>query len=88
MSQLRINDYLKQLDIIKKASRSHRETIVREAFSDRLDENGVLAFISTAASSKAEPSTAFARPLRRSFLRDLRDRLRSRCARQPKTKWH
>jgi hypothetical protein len=32
MSQLLINDYLKQLDVIKKASGSHRETIVREAF--------------------------------------------------------
>jgi predicted helicase len=36
MSQLLINDYLKQLDIIKKASGSHRETIVREAFKDLL----------------------------------------------------
>ena len=36
MSQLLINDYLKQLDIIKKASGSSRETIVREAFKDLL----------------------------------------------------
>jgi predicted helicase len=36
MSQLLINDYLKQLDIIKKASGSARETIVREAFKDLL----------------------------------------------------
>ena len=36
MSQLLINDYLKQLDIIKKASGSQRETIVREAFKDLL----------------------------------------------------
>ena len=36
MSQLLINDYLKQLDIIKKASGSLRETIVREAFKDLL----------------------------------------------------
>jgi len=32
MSQLLINDYLKQLDLIKKVSGSQRETIVREAF--------------------------------------------------------
>lgn len=36
MSQLLINDYLKQLDIIKKVSGSKRETIVREAFKDLL----------------------------------------------------
>jgi len=36
MSQLLINDYLKQLDLIKKASGSSRETIVREAFKDLL----------------------------------------------------
>jgi predicted helicase len=36
MSQLLINDYLKQLDIIKKVSGSRRETIVREAFKDLL----------------------------------------------------
>ena len=34
MSQLLINDYLKQLDLIKKVSGSQRETIVREAFKD------------------------------------------------------
>lgn len=36
MSQLLISDYLKQLDLIKKVSGSHRETIVREAFKDLL----------------------------------------------------
>ena len=36
MSQILINDYLKQLDIIKKVSGSKRETIVREAFKDLL----------------------------------------------------
>lgn len=36
MSQLLINEYLKQLDVIKKVSGSHRETIVREAFKDLL----------------------------------------------------
>lgn len=36
MSQLLINDYLKQLDVIKKMSGSSRETIVREAFKDLL----------------------------------------------------
>ncbi len=36
MSQLLINDYLKQLDVIKKVSGSRRETIVREAFKDLL----------------------------------------------------
>ncbi len=40
MSQLLINDYLKQLDIIKKASGSARETIVREAFKDLLKSWG------------------------------------------------
>lgn len=36
MSQLLINDYLKQLDVIKKVSGSQRETTVREAFKDLL----------------------------------------------------
>jgi len=36
LSQILINDYLKQLDIIKKVSGSQRETIVREAFKDLL----------------------------------------------------
>jgi len=36
MSQLLINEYLKQLDLIKKVSGSSRETIVREAFKDLL----------------------------------------------------
>ena len=36
MSQLLINDYLQQLDVIKKISGSQRETIVREAFKDLL----------------------------------------------------
>lgn len=40
MSQLLINDYLKQLDIIKRASGSARETIVREAFKDLLKSWG------------------------------------------------
>jgi predicted helicase len=36
MSQLLINDYLKQFDLIKKMSGGSRETIVREAFKDLL----------------------------------------------------
>ncbi len=36
MSQILINDYLKRLDLIKRASGSQRETIVREAFKDLL----------------------------------------------------
>lgn len=40
MSQILINDYLKQLDIIKKVSGSSRETIVREAFKDLLKHWG------------------------------------------------
>jgi hypothetical protein len=36
MSQLLINDYLKQLALIHRASGSQRETIVREAFKDLL----------------------------------------------------
>jgi L-fucose mutarotase/ribose pyranase (RbsD/FucU family) len=36
MSQILINDYLRQLDVIKKVSGSQRETIVREAFKDLL----------------------------------------------------
>ena len=40
MSQLLINDYLKQLDIIRKISGSTRETIVREAFKDLLKNWG------------------------------------------------
>ena len=42
MSQLLINDYLKQLDVIKKVSGSQRETIVREAFKDLLKAWGRL----------------------------------------------
>ncbi len=40
MSQILINDYLRQLDVIKKASGSQRETIVREAFKDLLKNWG------------------------------------------------
>jgi hypothetical protein len=40
MSQLLINDYLRQLDIIKRVSGSQRETIVREAFKDLLKNWG------------------------------------------------
>ena len=40
MSQILINDYLKQLDLIKRASGSQRETIVREAFKDLLKSWG------------------------------------------------
>lgn len=40
MSQLLINDYLKQLDIIRRVSGSQRETIVREAFKDLLKNWG------------------------------------------------
>ena len=40
MSQLLINDYLKQLDLIKKVSGSSRETIMREAFKDLLKASG------------------------------------------------
>ena len=40
MSQLLINEYLKQLDIIKKVSGSSRETIIREAFKDLLKHWG------------------------------------------------
>ncbi len=36
MSQLLINEYLRQLDVIKRVSGSQRETIVREAFKDLL----------------------------------------------------
>jgi hypothetical protein len=36
MSQILINEYLKQLDIIKKVGGSLRETIVREGFKDLL----------------------------------------------------
>jgi predicted helicase len=40
MSQLLINDYLKQLDLIRRVSGSQRETIVREAFKDLLKHWG------------------------------------------------
>jgi predicted helicase len=40
MSQILINEYLKQLAIIKKVSGSTRETIVREAFKDLLKNWG------------------------------------------------
>jgi len=40
MSQIFINDYLRQLDLIKKVSGSSRETIVREAFKDLLKHWG------------------------------------------------
>ncbi|MFZ4623693.1 MAG: type ISP restriction/modification enzyme [Rhodoferax sp.] len=40
MSQILINDYLRQLDLIKKVSGSQRESIVREAFKDLLKSWG------------------------------------------------
>ncbi|MBL0423460.1 N-6 DNA methylase [Ramlibacter sp. AW1] len=40
MSQVLINEYLSQLDVIKKVSGSSRETIVREAFKDLLKNWG------------------------------------------------
>jgi predicted helicase len=40
MSQILINEYLKQLDIIRRVSGSQRETIVREAFKDLLKNWG------------------------------------------------
>jgi predicted helicase len=40
MSQILINDYLKQLDLIRRVSGSQRETIVREAFKDLLKHWG------------------------------------------------
>src|SRR5665647_2312759 len=40
MSQILINQYLKQLDIIRRVSGSQRETIVREAFKDLLKNWG------------------------------------------------
>ena len=36
MGQILINEYLRQLDVLKKISGSQRETIVREAFKDLL----------------------------------------------------
>src|SRR5690606_12386654 len=36
MSQILFNEYLRQLDVIKRVSGSQRETIVREAFKDLL----------------------------------------------------
>ena len=36
MSQLLINDYLKQLALIRQVSGSQRETVIREAFKDLL----------------------------------------------------
>lgn len=40
MSQVLINEYLRQLDIIRKVSGSRRETIIREAFKDLLKSWG------------------------------------------------
>ena len=40
MSQILINEYLKQLDILKKVSGSQRETNLREAFKDLLKNWG------------------------------------------------
>jgi hypothetical protein len=40
MSQVLVNEYLRQLDVIKKVSGSSRETIVREAFKDLLKSWG------------------------------------------------
>ncbi|MBK8358645.1 MAG: hypothetical protein IPL15_06460 [Comamonadaceae bacterium] len=52
MSQILINDYLKQLDLIGRASGSQRETIVREAFGDLLKAWGP-----PARSGSSRPST-------------------------------
>ncbi len=40
MSLILINEYLRQLDIIRRVSGSQRETIVREAFKDLLKNWG------------------------------------------------
>ena len=36
MSQILINRYLAQLDVLKKVGGTHRESVVREAFKDLL----------------------------------------------------
>ena len=62
MSQILINDYLKQLDIIKKVSGSKRETIVREAFKDLLKAWGKqqsLTFIAEYGMKTATKSNIF-----------------------------
>ena len=40
MSQVLINEYLKQLDVLKKVSGTNRESVVREAFKDLLKRWG------------------------------------------------
>ena len=40
MSQILINEYLKQLDVLKKVSGTNRESVVREAFKDLLKRWG------------------------------------------------
>lgn len=40
MSQILSNEYLKELDLIRRVSGSQRETIVREAFKDLLKNWG------------------------------------------------
>ncbi len=64
MSQLLINDYLKQLDLIKKISGSSCETIVREAFKDLLKAWGkqhnlvFLAEYPLKTATRSKPSAA------------------------------
>lgn len=57
MSQLLINEYLKQLDLIKKASGSKSETVLREAFKDLLKDWGKQQNLVFIAEHKIETAT-------------------------------
>ena len=62
MSQVLINQYLAQLDVLKKVGGTHRESVVREAFKDLLKGWGKqhdLVFISEYKLESATKDTRF-----------------------------
>ena len=72
MSQILINDYLKQLDIIKKVGGSQRETIVREAFKDLLKAWGKQHQLTFLAEYPLKTSTKASIALDGALLHELR----------------
>lgn len=63
MSQVLINQYLAQLDVLKKVGGTHRESVVREAFKDLLKGWGKqhdLVFIPEYKLDSATKDTRFA----------------------------
>ena len=61
ISQVLIHQYLAQLDVLKKVSGTHRESVVREAFKDRLKGWGKQHDLAFIAEYKLDSATKDAR---------------------------